>query len=247
MRILKYKKMSNGKYKLELDNGNSLLLYEEVILKYNLLITKDIDLNNDCINIYNLECDCYYVALKSLNNRFKSVKELKNSLIKKEYPLDMVEKVISKLLKQGYLNDRSFSKSFINNQMITTNNGPEKIMFELVKKGVSKDIVDSEIGTFTLDEQVLKINKLINKMIKSNRTRGGIVLRKKICSYLINLGYDISLINKCLDNFSFSNDIEISKREYEKLYKRLSRKYTGKELEYKIAEKMYQKGLHYEK
>ena len=84
-------------------------------------------------------------------------------------------------------------------------------------------------------------------MIKSNRTRGGVVLRKKICSYLINLGYDISLINKCLDNFSFSNDIEISKREYEKLYKRLSRKYTGKELEYKIAEKMYQKGLHYEK
>ena len=127
MKILKYKKMSNGKYKLELDNGNSLLLYEEVILKYNLLITKDIDLNNDCINNYNLEFDCYYVALKSLNNRFKSVKELKNSLIKKEYPLEMVEKVISKLLKQGYLNDRSFSKIFINNQMITTNNGPEKI------------------------------------------------------------------------------------------------------------------------
>ena len=42
MKILKYKKMSNGRYKVSLENMD-LLLYEEVILKYNLLITKEID------------------------------------------------------------------------------------------------------------------------------------------------------------------------------------------------------------
>ena len=46
---------------------------------------------------------------------------------------------------------------------------------------------------------------------------------------------------------SFNDTSDIAKREYEKLYKRLSRKYSGKELEYKIKEKLYQKGLSYEK
>ena len=36
------------------------------------------------------------------------------------------------------------------------------------------------------------------------------------------------------------------KKEYDKLYKKLSRKYSGNELEYKIKEKLYQKGLYYE-
>ena len=48
-------------------------------------------------------------------------------------------------------------------------------------------------------------------------------------------------------NYNFNDTSDIAKREYEKLYTRLSRKYSGKELEYKIKEKLYQKGLSYEK
>ena len=40
LKIEKYKKMINGKYKLFLDNGHEVILYEEVILKYELLLHK---------------------------------------------------------------------------------------------------------------------------------------------------------------------------------------------------------------
>lgn len=246
MRILKYKKMSNGKYKLYLDNGTDLLLYEDVILKYNLLLTKNIDNNIEEINKYNLECDCYYVALKSLNSRFKSVKELRDFLLKKEYPQDFVDKSIDKLIRQGYLNDRSFSKSFINNQIITTNKGPNKIRSELIKRGISKEIIEEEVLVFSVELQKEKIDKTINKMIKLNKTRGGIVLKKKIYNDLIQLGYDNFLINDCLNHFDFSNTSDIATKEYNKLYKKLSKKYSGKELDYKIKEKLFQKGLYYE-
>ena len=72
------------------------------------------------------------------------------------------------------------------------------------------------------------------------------VLRKKIYNDLIMMGYDTHLINKVLDEIDFSNDKDMVKKEYDKLYKRLSRKYSDKELEYKIKEKLYQKGLYYE-
>ena len=83
-------------------------------------------------------------------------------------------------------------------------------------------------------------------MLKSNRTKGGSVLRKKITNDLVNLGYDTELIYKVLSKYDFNDTSEIAKKEYDKLYKKYSRKYEGEELNYKIKQAMYQKGLIYE-
>ncbi|MBE6157855.1 MAG: hypothetical protein E7160_03585 [Firmicutes bacterium] len=247
MKILKYKKQTSGRYKIFFDNDTDLLLYEDVILKYELLLKKELsDKKLEDVLNYNMECDVYYVALKSLNSRFKSVKELKDSLIKKEYPQEYVDKAILKLLNQGYLDDRSFSKSYINSQIITTSKGPNKISKELKSKGVSDDIINEEILAFSIEEQKSKIDKVINRLIKSNKTRGGVVLKNKIVTDLINLGYSSSIINDIISNYSFDTDSSIREKEYNKLYNRLSRKHSGKELEYKIREKLFQKGLYYE-
>ena len=146
MKIIKYKKGSKGKYKVFLDDDRELILYEDVILKYNLLLSKELDEKTMIeLDKYNQECDVYYTALNSINNRFKSVYELRQNLIKKEYPKDLVDKAIDKLLQQGYLNDRIFAKSYINNQIITTNKGPYKIMKELADKKIDSDIINEEI------------------------------------------------------------------------------------------------------
>ena len=74
MRILKYKKKKDGQYELMLESGKELSLYEEVILNFDLLLKKTID-EKDLERIFqmNQEYDVYYVALKSLKTRFKSV------------------------------------------------------------------------------------------------------------------------------------------------------------------------------
>ena len=72
------------------------------------------------------------------------------------------------------------------------------------------------------------------------------MLRKKIIHDLQNLGYSVSLIDEVLSRLDFGNTKDIAKKEAEKLYRRLSKKYSGKELEFKIKEKLYQKGLYYE-
>ncbi len=247
MKILKYKKKRNGQYEIQLDSGKDLCLYEEVILNFSLLLKKNIDEEElDEILLSNQEYDVYYVALKSLKNRFKSVKELRISLLKKEYPVESVESAIHKLLSQGYLDDRSFAKAYINTQMITTSKGPKKIEKELLEKGVSRYIIVDELAIFTKDEQIIKIEKIANRLVRSNRSRGGIVLRKKIIQDLHNMGYSGSIVEDVLSSIDFGDTKDIAKNETEKLYQRLSRKYSGKELEFKIKEKLYQKGLYYE-
>lgn len=247
MKIIKYKKTTKGRYKVLLDDDRTLLLYEDVILKHELLLKKE--LTEDEIfeaEKYNQECDVYYVALNSINSRFKSVLELRKYLEKKEYLSELIELAINKLLKQGYLNDRSFCKSYINNQIITTSKGPYKIRRELRDKGVSDDIIEDEIVIFDNELEIEKVTKLADRMFRTNKTRGGSVLRKKITTDLTNMGYSTDIIYKVLSNYDFTNDKDIVKKEYDKLYKRLSRKYSDKELEYKIKEGLYKKGLYYE-
>ena len=237
--------MANGKYKVTTDTFD-LVLYEEVILKYNLLLTKEIDsLDIEKISQDNQYYEVYYTALNSIKSRFRSTYDMRVLLLKKEFPSDLVDSVLDKLLKQGYLNDLSFTKAFINNQMVTTNKGPNKIRQELLEHKVDCDI-DKELVVFDKDMQLEKIEKLANRFYKSNRNKGGNVLKNKITNDLYNYGYSGDLIDKVLNTFDFSNDNDLAKKEYDKLYRKLSRKYNGSELEKKIKEKMYLKGLKYE-
>ena len=240
MNIIKYKKLTNGRYKVILENNVELTLYEDIILKYELLIKKDIsDELLPKIREDNSYYDAYYGALKSL-------KETKKYLYSKEYDNETIDKVVDNLINQGYLNDNNYSISYINNQIITTNWGPYKIKNELIKKGIDESIIDENIKIFDETLQRDRINKIIEKLIKNNRTKGGIILKNKITSSIINLGYYTSIIKEEISKYDFKVDKEIYQREYNKIYKSLSRKYEGNELEYKIKQKLYQKGMYYE-
>lgn len=247
MKIIKYKKGTKGKYSVFLDDGREFIFYEEVILKYDMLLKKEIMSSDlESIQKLNMEYDVYYVALNSIKSRYRSTYDLKESLRKKEYPDDLIDKAIQKLTNQGYLNDESFARSYIHSQMNTTNHGPNRIKNDLLQKKISLSIIENEIVCYTDDIQKEKIDKIIQIRVKSNRTRGGEVLKNKIYNDLIALGFDYELIQASLNNFCFTNSPDLMKREYDKLYKKYSSKYSGYELKRKIREKMYQKGFVYE-
>ena len=107
MQILKYTKKGSNKYELTLKDNTKLTLYTDLILKYDLLIKKKIDSNIlEVITSDNLKLDCYYKALKYLKN-IKCTKDIKNYL--KDYPLSIREYTITRLTKEGYLNDNKYA------------------------------------------------------------------------------------------------------------------------------------------
>lgn len=244
MKIEKYKKMSKGRYQLLLDNGEKIVLYEEVILKFELLLRKEIDVNTLIeVDQLNQEWDVYYQGLNSLRTRYKSIYELELFLLKREYPKDLVDKAIHKLIEQGYLNDQSYVKGYIHNKMITSNSGPDKIEKELLDKKIDSNIIKEELKIFTREEQENRVKKIVEKGIRSNRNRGGFVLKNKIYHDLIQYGYDSSLSSSILSTYSFDTDSSLYQKEYDKYYRKYSRKYSGEELEKKIREKLFIKGL----
>lgn len=247
MNIVRYKKGIKGKYIVELDDGRIFNLYEDVILKCQLLLKKEFDDKDiDLVNELNMECEVYYAALDCIKLKMRSISDLRCLLLKKEYSPILIDKALDKLIKQGYLSDVFFVKSYINNQIITTSKGPYRLEKELLNKNIDSKIIKNELKIFTSEEQVKRIRKIIDKGIKSNHTRGGNILKQKIYNDVKILGYDDSLINSVIDTYVFENDVNIAKKEYEKMFRRYSKKYSGIDLKNKIKEGLCKKGLVYD-
>lgn len=241
MRINKFKKVGTNKYRVYFDN-NSLLLYEDVILKYNLLYKKDID--SDLlieIDKENKKASIYDIALKYIGVRMRSVKELKEYLIRKKFDSKDIEDTIDKLIYQGLLNDKSFAKSYVSDKIHLTNNGLDKIRNDLEKLGVEESFINEALSS--IDKNILldKLNKIIEKEVKINSKLPIGKIKNKIVNKCINLGYKLEDINSILNNYVLISTSNI-KNDYDKLYKKYSNKYDKYKLDSVLKSKLYQEG-----
>lgn len=230
-------------YNLILEDGTKIKIHEDLILKYSLLLTKQIDDSLlEQLHKENQIYEIYEMALKYINIKLRSRKELYEYLVKKNYEKTNINTILDMLIKQGYLDDKIYATSFVHDKILMSSYGPNKIKSELHSYGISNEIIDEVIISFDENLEKERIDKLINKQIKANHNKGPMLLKKKIQSYLLNLGYSSSLINQSLNVMKFV-DNSLYQKEYDKLYTKLSKKYSGKELEYKLKKKMYQKGF----
>lgn len=244
MKINKFTKKKNGMYDISFEDGRTITAHEDIILKYELLIKKELTEElEQKIEKENITYIAYDLAIKYITKKMRCKKELKEYLSSKEVDLKEIEKVIEILEKNGYLNEEIYVESFINDKIILSNDGPNKIRKELQTKGINTKTIEEKIAVFEKEQQIEKINKIITKMIKSNKSKSTYILKNKIIDYLSNLGYEKSLILDLLSNFELEDSKDLIKKEYDKIYKKLSKKYSGKELEYKVKQKMYSLGF----
>lgn len=236
MIIKNYKKLKNNEYELTLDNGTSIFLYEETIIKYNLLINKNINqkelelILKDNDNYY-----AYYAALNYLNKKMRTEYEIKKYLENKDYETVVINDTINILKKQGYLNNDQYIELYINDQYHLTNNGPEKIKYNLIKLGIdeTKINIDKDFDH--------KIKKIITKKVKLNTKLSTKSLILNISNYLINLGYHPEMFQPYLENIT-TNDDKFIKKEYQKLYNQNKNKYDQNKLIFILKDKLYKKG-----
>ena len=240
MKIAKYKKLKNNIYEVTLENNDKIKLYEDVILKEELLIKKEID-NIDRISEINSKYDIFNIALKYLNHHVSSIKGMRDYLIKKGYDDKDIDEVINKLIDKGYLNDSYYAKCCILDKVNLSNDGPYKIIKHLEYNDISSNIYAEYLSKYN-DLWKDRIDKYINKQLKVNK-KSTYFFKNKMLVNLVNLGYDKEMINDSLNKITIDNLIELKEIEKSKIRKKLERKYSGDELERKIKEKLYQKGF----
>lgn len=244
MKVTKFKKIKN-KYKVYFDNDTNLDLYEDTILKYDLLLKKDIDnkLLDEIVDYNNME-DIYFISIKYISIKIRSKKELYKYLKKKNYEDNDINTVINRLEKENIINDDIYVKSYIHDRFYLSSDGLLKIKYDLINMKIDESIINKYIEEIDREEVINKLDKLVDKKIKSIKNYSGNVLKLKLLNYFNNLGYDKSDIEYVISNKSINNN-ENGIKEYNKLYTKYSKKYEGYELEKIIMNKLYAKGYDY--
>ena len=242
MRIVKYKYLKDGKYEVVIDN-EKYIMYEDIIVKNNLLVKKEISKKElDLLIKDNSFYEAYYKSIKYINVKLRTRKEIEEYLKRNDYEKKIINAVLNKLEDDKYIDDNTYSKAYIHDQIVLKLVGPHKIKNDLLKLKVKEDIIDKNLDIYTKDIELDKLNKLITKAIKTNKNKSSYILKNKLYNNLINKGFTSDYIKEVLDT-AYIDDADIYKSEYDKLYNKLSKKYSGNELEYKIKQKLYQKGF----
>lgn len=201
MKILKYVKDKKNKYNIYLDNGEVLTINENVITENELLMKKEIDRKIYDKLIYdNKIFELYEISIKYISIRLRSIKELRDYLLKKENNMHIIDCVCDKLIKKNYLDDERFAKAYIKDKLNFTMIGDYKIRKELERLGVDSNIIEDNVSN--IDNELLeeKMRKIIEKDIRINKKYSGIYLKNKIYNHLLSGGYSqgrvIDIINK---------------------------------------------------
>lgn len=204
MQIVKYEFTKKNKYNVYLSNGEVLNLQEQVITENELLLKKEMsqELYNKLVRdnkIYEL----MEMAVKYISIRLRSIKEVKDYLLKKGVSNNEVEDAVQKLIESGYLDDDRFTKAFIKDKLKFTTIGDYKIKMQLNKLGVSTSIIEDNMNK--IDEHIIeeKIKKIIEKDKKTNKKYSGQILKNKIYNHLLNQGYSQEKVITIINTYDF--------------------------------------------
>lgn len=234
-------KKTGSKYKILLDSGQVINTYEEVILNNGLLFHKYVSSNllekiNEDTNYYK----SYNKALDMINRRLRSEKEIEEYLRKSEVEENDIKEIVQNLKRIGLIDDKLFAKAYTNDKVNLSTDGPHKIRKYLENNNIKEEYINDAINS--IDKEIInqKIDKIITKKINANTKYTPYLLKQKILTYLINLGYSREDITNRLENIKI--ETRDTTKEMEKIYDKLNKKYKDKELIYKLKSKLYTKG-----
>lgn len=204
MKIEKYEYTKKNTYNIYLSNGEVITLNEKVITNNELLLKKEIDNNlYDKLMYENSICEAEEKAIKYISIRLRSIKEIKDYLVKNNYPKEVIDKAVDNLIKNKYLDDNVFTKAYIKDKLSFTTKGDYKIKMELINLGIEQSIIEENMSL--IDDEIItnKIKKIIDKDIRTNKKYNGQELRNKIYNHLVTQGYSKEKVINIINTYNF--------------------------------------------
>lgn len=189
------------------------------------------------------------VAIFYLSSQMRSERDVRVRLGKvEESTAESIDCVIEKLKEKGYIDDKRYSEAYIQTGATVSRKGPVILAMELKRKGVLQEwIVESIAAHYSLKQQFENALYLANQYKKKQQHRSLKDTKQRLYVHLRQKGFQDSLIQATLARVSFeeweeSNPDRVAHQAKNAL-RRLSNKYNGKELKYKLKSALYQKGF----
>ncbi len=136
----------------------------------------------------------HYCAYQERNHR-----EVKEKLYSFGLYKDQVEELLSGLIADNYLNEERYAIAFAGGKFRMKDWGKVKIKYELKNNQVSEYCIKVALASIDDSDYLSKAKKLMALKQKSLQSEKNIFIkRKKVQQYLLQKGYESSIINELL-------------------------------------------------
>jgi len=196
---IEYQKNIN-RVNIYIDSKFAFGLTDEIRYKYGLKVNDEIEQEfiDDILEAEELN-KVIYNALNLLSYRQRSEKEVYDALKRKGFDVANIEKAIEYLKGYKYLDDNAFATSFINDKKHLNKLGSTRIKYELIKKGVSKEIIETILDIDSAEEYEIAL-ELASKKINSYKGQDRNAIYRKLGGFLQRKGYPYDIVSKVLGN-----------------------------------------------
>lgn len=137
----------------------------------------------------------YQRVLEKALTRPHSEREMRDYLCKKIYEKKLdkeyIDRIIGRLIEKKYLSDFEFAKWYVENRFVKKGISQKRLKMELMKKGVSAEIIDEVLGARDDREEILKI--IAKKRAKYDD--------EKLIQYLCRQGFSWSLASELVQSY----------------------------------------------
>ena len=203
--------LKRNKVDIIFEEEENLVLRYDTVLKFGL--KKNVDIDEKFRALLLSEDEKFQIkelSFRFLSNRMHSVAELKKKLLFKKFSAENIDLVLSDLSELNHLNDSKFAETFAHEKIQYKKFGLMKVKAELIRKGISKDIIESTLEKFT-DQENFTANALqiAKKKLASSQYNKLDVKKKKekLFRFLMTKGYSPETIKNVLKNIHLGNEI----------------------------------------
>ena len=201
-------KRRKGRFNIYVDGQFSFALDENLLVKNMLAAGKSLTANEiERLIGENEAGKLFDASLRFLSYRPRSEKEVGDFLVKKIARVEnikfnqasqspVIPQIITRLKKQGFLNDEEFADWWVKARTGSQPKGPYVIRMELLRKGVDKEIIEKAISKITNQRELGY--KVIHKKLETWKKLTNLELKKKIYEHLARRGFDSKTINEVI-------------------------------------------------
>jgi regulatory protein len=132
----------------------------------------------------------YLQAVRFLGPRNRSASEIRQHLTAKGWPADASHRAIERLEQEGYVDDRSFARQWIDYRSRTAPRSRMAIMQELKRKGIAPETILSAVAT--MDEAALAFDCVKRKSRQWLRYEGA-QKEQRIAAFLQRKGFPFAV------------------------------------------------------
>ena len=237
-------------YLLEIDHTDQLYVTEDTIVYF--MLTKQMEIDQSTLDqikdfaqfSHGKNRAIYYLSFKQ-----RSKKEIQDYLKKQGIETQYIPRIITVLEKENWINDLCYAENYLSQNLHNGNKGPYILSQKLKEKGIDTDIITSLLKDY--DSSQLS-QQLAEKSLRKYQDKLPYkALIDKIIQQLLAKGFSLSESKAAVQNLEIQEDDELEEeliyKDLDKVYRKLSRRYDGYDLQQRIQQNLSRKGYDFSK